>query len=595
MDEEWPVWTAPPATAPEVDGYGGIACYVTPLLIQQRIGHAFPRGVRTRFQGSDATRADVDRRIVGALWEALAARAIPYTAPPWHPLAGQRIRDPEWLWRTTGSGTCVDLTVLLAGACLNEELATFLVLLRGPSAAHAAVAVHLGHGPRSERMPAGVAATDEPGVGRVVDSAAFVAAADLLLLDPTTATDGTADASIGHSGTTLRALVAGGTFPDVHVVSVGVRHVLGDEPLPQPARRGALRTAPARPELQATLHFAAHARARAELRGQTGGRIVLHGCEGTGKSTVARQFAAQFDQGFGWVLSGATLGGYRASLARAELAERGDELTVPDAGIEAELARSALDRLARTEGGWVVVLDNANGGPGRLRGLPAPRDGQLLLVTTTDDPADWPGFLPVSLDRAEGDSDDVLPDLQEVAVGNPLLGSAFSALKAAAPDVVAALPTDPVADIDAGARCYWAGVQEAAPEAVALAARLALLPSEAITGEVAETLGQGLDDLVRAGLVTPLTDGTLAMHRVFGRAVRSTDADPAGAAADVLGSESARIVLARFGDTQVTRVLAGALQSTGDGIALARLAALQELHDGIAVSLSTYKRAEAAL
>ncbi|WP_409328894.1 ATP-binding protein [Trujillonella humicola] len=595
MDEEWPVWTAPPASAPEVDGYGGIACYVTPLLVQQRIGHAFPRGVRSRFEGAGVDRAGVDRRIAGALWKALAARAIPYTAPPWHPLAGQRIRDPEWLWRTTGSGTCIDLAVLFAGACLNEELATFLVLLRGPATAHAAVAVHLGGNPRSGRLPAGVAATDEPGVGRVVDPAAFAAAPDVLLLDPTTATEGTADASIGHSATTLGELLAGGAFPDVHLVSVGTRHVLGDEPLPQPSRRGALRTPLARPELQATLHFAAHARAWAELRGHTGGCVVLHGREGTGKSTVARQFAAQFDQGFGWVLSGATLGGYRASLARAELAERGDELTVPDAAIEAELARSALDRLARTDGGWVVVVDNANGGPGRLRGLPEPRDGQLLLVTTTDDPAQWPGYLPVGLDRAEGDTDDVPPDLRDVAVGNPLLGAAFAALKAAAPKVVAALPADPVADVDAGARRYWAGVQEAVPGAVALAARLALLPPEAITGEAAAELGPGLDDLVHAGLVTPLTDGTLAMHRVFGRAVRATDGDAAGAAVDVLGCEPARVALARFGDTQVTGVLAQALQAAVDGIALARLGALQELHDGVAVSLATYQRAEAEL
>ena len=124
------------------------------------------------------------------------------------------------------------------------------------------------------------------------------------------------------------------------------------------------------------------------------------------------------------------------------------------------------------------------------------------------------------------------------------------------------------------------GVQEAAPDAVALATRLALLPPEAITEDVAATLGRGLDALVRTGLVTPLTDGTLAMHRVLGRAVRSTDADVAGAATDVLGSEPARDVLARFGDIQTTGLLAGALGSTADGITLARLGALQELHDG---------------
>lgn len=588
MQHEWPVWTAPPPTAPETDGYGGIACYVAPSLIEHHIGHAFPRGLTTRFVG---TPVEVHRQVASALWASLVERAIPYTAPPWHPRAGQRIRDPEWLWRSTGSGTCIDLAVLMAGACLRQEMATYLLLLRGPSAAHAAVVLRLGAGPIPRSFPAGVMPTSEPGVGKLADISAFLGAHDVLLMDPTTATEGSSDTSLAGSSQQLAKLLSDPAFTDVHLVSVGDRHVLGDEPLPQPTRRGALRTTLGRPALVAPMRFAAHTRARARLDRITEGSVVLHGGEGTGKSTLARQIAAQFDHGFGWVLSAATPATLRTSLARAELAERGEELTRPDAEIERELARSALDRLTHTVGGWVVVIDNANGGAKQLGTLPIPRAGQLLLVTTTDSAQEWPGYEPVGLDPVAGDTDDVPDEIAPLTAGNPLLSSAWAALHAVAPEAVSSMPSTPVADIDDGADRYWSAVQSAHPDAAPLARQLALLPPDAITRSVAEVLGSGLNNLLEVGVVTPLTDGTLSMHRVLGRAIRSTDDDPMASATRVLDWAAARSLLARRGDSQITQQLSVALVSSTDGVALARLGALQELHDGVKASLATYDRA----
>ena len=602
-NDQWPVWTAPPADTPHLDGYGGIACYVAPLLIEQRISHAFPRGLRGRLARAESMLPTVDRLVAHSLWKALANKAIPYTAPPWHPMAGQRIRDPEWLWQNEGSGTCIDLAALLAGACLKEELDTFLIMLRGPEIAHAAVAVRLGTSPLSAQMPPGVErCAEEPGVGVLVDRNAFVASDEMLLLDPTTATEESTDTSPQHSTRILAELLADPRFTSIHLVSVGVRQRFGDREFPAPLRRGALRTQLSAPDLRTTLDFPAHTRARAQLARKSGGAVVLHGAEGTGKSTLARLFAAGADEGFGWFLSGATLGSYRTSLARAEIAERGEELITSDNDLSSELARSAQDRLAREGGGWVVVIDNANDGPQELRDLPVPRNdsGQLLIVTTTSDPSHWPGFEPISLDPTPDELEKGPSEFGTITAGNPLLVAAFTALHSVSPSSVPESLERPVGDVNEGARLYWKGVQDAAPSVIKpcvldLAERLALLPPDTITAPLAHELGDGVADLLQIGLLTRLTDGTLSMHRMLGRTVQSTDTDPQHAATDVLASDSAVAALTRHGNTHATSLLAAALKDSSDGVALARLGALQELHDGLTTSLETYMRAESAL
>ncbi|MGY1829066.1 AAA family ATPase [Geodermatophilus sp. SYSU D01180] len=601
-DGQWPVWTAPPAPQAHRDGYGGIARHVVPQVLEQRIRHAFPLGVRELCRQQVPAGPALDHLVVQRLWDSLVARRLAYTAPPWHPAHGQRIRDPEWLWRSGGSGTCLDLALLLAAACLNEDLDTFLVMLRGRNEAHAAVAVRLGSTPGVGDLPLGVATTDAHGVGVVVDPGEFVGEPDILLLDPTTGTAASPDTSLKHTFDVLAGLIGCGRYERVHLVDVTVRQRLGDRPLPAPSRRGTLRSRLAAPQLSRTRSFPSRDRAWASLAQRRGGIVVIHGPEGTGKSTLARQFALEADHGFGWFLSGGTRGAYRASLARAELTERAQELAALDADIEAELARSALDRLADEAGDWVVVLDNANDGPGPLGALPVPGPGQLLIVTTTGAPDAWPGAAPVELpelDEADLVRTDVDQRLRRVTAGSPLLLSAFTALDAAVPDALGELPPEPITDVDAGARLYWSRLRSALPREAPLAQRLALLPPDAIERTVADGLAPGtVSRLERLGLVTALSDDSYSLHRVLGRAIRAattSEGTAAGAAGDVLADEGAFLSLVRFADPQVTQVLAEALEGCEDGLALARLGSLQELHDGVKASLATYHRAETLL
>ncbi|MGE3449651.1 MAG: AAA family ATPase [Microbacteriaceae bacterium] len=570
-------------------------------MLEQRLPHAFPVGLRIRIGRAGVAGATLDEQVAMRLWAALAERRITYTAPAWHPAEGQRVRDPEWLWRGRGSGTCLDLALLLAAACLNEGLDTSLVLLRGRVAAHAAVAVRLGSAPGAGDLPPGVAETSSEGVGVVVDPASLLDDPELLLLDPTTATADSPDRSARYSAGELAEHISGGMFPHVHLVDVTVCQQQGDHPLDRPRRVGALRGHIARPLLREVRSFPSREQARARMREHRTRAVVLHGPEGSGKSTLARQFAIEADDGFGWFLSGAGRGSYLASLARAELAERGTQLTELDPLIEKELADAALDRL-EAGGDWVVVLDNVDLDPKKLGRLPEPRDGQLLVVTTTGDPALWPGSDAVALaplDVADLADEHVIGTLGRVAAGSPLLLSAYAALQDSHPEVAADLAEATVTDIDEGAALYWSTLRARLPTCAPLAERLALLPPDMITNSVAEELAPGkLDELSCAGLVTALTDATVSLHRVFGRAIRADAAargTAAEAAAAVLDSSAAFAALTRWGDPEITGRIAHALSDHVDGLALARLGALQEVHDGLAASLATYARAEELL
>lgn len=239
-DRQWPVWLAPaePDRA-DIEGYGGIARYVVPRVLEENFADVFPPGQRGQHGSGEARTAQADREIVERLWERLAVQSVSYSPPPWHPGRGQRIRPPAWLLRPHGSGTCIDFAVLFAAACLNEELDTSLVMLRGPDTGHVGVAVRLGVAPgQAIAPPFGAVRTATAGVSRIVDAAELCSDESLLLIDVTAAAGGHHDKSLAAAVGKLHTLLNGGDFPYLHLVDIGVRQRAGDEPLEYQPGRG---------------------------------------------------------------------------------------------------------------------------------------------------------------------------------------------------------------------------------------------------------------------------------------------------------------------------------------------------------------------
>lgn len=95
----------------------------------------------------DLLQAEGPQGVAGALYRAIARQALQYDLSPFDPRAGvvQKIRTPATILRE-GRATCLDLAVLVAAACLENDLLSIIVALEG----HALVGVSLG---RTRRAP----------------------------------------------------------------------------------------------------------------------------------------------------------------------------------------------------------------------------------------------------------------------------------------------------------------------------------------------------------------------------------------------------------------------------------------------------------
>jgi hypothetical protein len=615
-DGQWPLWTvASELGMSESDGYGGIACYVpTAQVLENRLGFRPGR----RIQLADLPPEERDRRTVELLLQDLAERNIAYADPPRDPAEGQRIRDAEWLLRRwdPGSGTCIDLSLLFAGLCLNERLDTFLLMLRGTEKSHVAVAVRLGSNAASDAAgakrrvdgprPYGVAASRCDGVLSVVAREAFIDDSDILLIDPTVATtvatSGVTDRSLAAATKKARTELCDGRYQVPHLVDVAVRQLgYGDLPLEPPTRRGALRGRIALPAGFRDLE--GHTEARASLRGANG-KIVIRGPQGVGKSTLARLAAARADNGHGWFLPASSAEAFQTALAAAELGERGQPVRQFDAVEREGLAREALERLRRSDDSWVIVLDNANNGaqpfeavPAAIDRLPSPKRGQLIIATSTAEPGSWQGWQDVMLPAVTEEDLTELGDqaVAGLAAGRPLLMDAFTRLLTANPDArdqlleghpVPGTGTPPRTS-DAAARrsaaLYWATARGSlTTAAVASAERLAWLPPDLLKPGAA-----GEDDPTRAELrafgllAESATPGAAAVHRLFGEAIRAAVAAEGRAeqtVRELLALPAARETLLQYGDAEVVREITAAVAETSSGLTLWALGMIQEVH-----------------
>jgi hypothetical protein len=625
-DGQWPLWSAPGEIGEtDAGGYGGVACYVTPRLAEAYL----PRGHRDLLSRKAAPGPALDRQLVEALWHDLVRQNLVYAEPPWNPSDGQIIRDPDWLLRRDdrGAGTCVDLSLLFAAQCLNEKLDTLLLMLRGPRAGHVAVAIRLGSSAADNRdearrrgarptLPVGVDPTGTGGVTWIYDAGEFISDETILLIDATAASRDGADRTLGAATALALDALANDEYTAAHLVDVAVRqHGYDDKPLRAPERRVSLRGRIA-PLSRVRAPFEAHEHATATVRARTG-KIVVTGPQGTGKSTLAREAAAAAIGGFGWFLPASSRNAFDVALAEHELVERGEPVRELDAADREALARDALERLRRTADSWVIVLDNANVGAAEFDAaryaidrLPAPRDGQLIIATSTAGPDAWPGWAPALLPPVPDDQLAKLGDEEaaRLSAGRPLLWAAFRRLLEFAAAVRAELAAghnpelSSEADDESARRAaarYWdTARRHLGTASVTVARRLAWLPPDRLEPGVAGDDPAVVAELTAAGLLTDSAAlGACAMHRLLSEAIRAAAAAEGRAqetVRDLLARPETRTSLLRHADIDVTAELASALAGTRSGISLWALGTLQEVYGGTS-SAKTFAQARALL
>jgi energy-coupling factor transporter ATP-binding protein EcfA2 len=621
-DGQWPLWQA----ASEEDGYGHIAAYVTPTPVDRYL----PPGYREGLRYKDLEPRDRDRQTVTSLWDTLVAAKLRYAEPPWDPADGQRIRDPEWLLRPRdrGAGTCIDLSLLFAAQCLSEHLDTYLVMLRGRDYGHVMVAVWLGETAplnkedaerKSLKMaPLGTDGNGIAGVLKIDDRERLISQESLMLIDVVGATVEKPDRSLENAQKTAHAFLRNPACQHAHLVDIAVRQqAYDDRSLPAPRIRGALRARIAPPE-RGTSVFPAHLMAAERLEARTGEKVVVIGPQGVGKSTLARTVASVHDSGYGWFLNASSRVAFDTALAEHELIENGEQVRELEAVEREGKARDALTRLRTTEDHWVIVIDNANAGAEKfdmaryaLDRLPAPRDGQLIIATSTASQDKWHGWIPVLLPTVPRGELVLAGDrlAAGLSAGRPLLWAAFGKLLGFADNAREQLSTGNDAAMPHGAEeqadgndetarraaaLYWSVAREhLSPDAVSCAERMAWLPPDRIeSGRVGDDKSVR-DALREVGLLgSSASPGALAMHRLFGEAIRAA-ADSGQAEAtvlDLLARTEARTSLLRYADAEVVTQLARAVADTDSGLALWALATIQEVYSG-KDSTSTFARA----
>jgi len=142
---DWPVW--------DIDDPAQLARYVLPDLV-------------ARYARIPGVSGDSRRSRLAAVWQRLRDKQMGYVFEPAAPLdagnkgrvPGQHLRPPGEVLETPGSGTCIDLALVLAAACVKAGLQTAVILLDPlgrSSARHAVVAVLLG-----EEWPSAAPETD---------------------------------------------------------------------------------------------------------------------------------------------------------------------------------------------------------------------------------------------------------------------------------------------------------------------------------------------------------------------------------------------------------------------------------------------------
>jgi hypothetical protein len=599
------------------DGAAELARYVAWRGLRESLTLTWEEGVRDEQRAKD-------------LYQLLASHSIHAAPEPRVARFGaQEVRHPALLLAGR-AGSCLDIAAMYAAMCLNVQVGAVLAVIEG----HVFVVVEPER-LSMERHP------DEPlplGLETAVDERKGVLQGNPAVLnraidDGTLIAIDVIGATAGASWT--EALAAGLAYvqrPDLVLVDVPYLHDDGFAPFAPPADRPSIPLYV--PADDKPFHvFPSHREILEQLRGATG-TVVLWGARGQGKSRLARHLAEHEPHGAAWFLDASEPQALIKSYADADRAAR-DATTLSRARLDREgYADNARALLGEVTDPWVVVLDNADGDPGKLRHLmPRPNERQLVLVTSTRE--EWeaygdvtfirlPRIDPTEFDAATGVDTQPLHDQSD---GLLLLLTAFAALMRATGSDAATVASHarpapsaaPPSDVDGGApgaATLWAALRAAkafGDRELALSAYSAYLPREHQRLDTLEALvpdaAAAVGVLVDHGLLT--LDGAGAstsarIHGLFAAAIRADLETNAPELGDLvvsrLASEPAPYeLLDVYGDLETVTQIESRLMALASraaepsltlGTALHGIARLLELHAQTRRSTQAYERAQ---
>ena len=567
---------------------------------------------------ADKLRSQGERVLVERLYEHLSNWNRPYNTEPWQPMAlveGQRIRDPEWINRD--SGTCLDFAVAFATTCVRHLLRPLIALFPpSPTAeiGHAGVVIW---GSTSTAALKGEVA---PGVWRCTgDTLALpLAQGAAISIDPSLAASDF-QCSFAESSAEMDSWLES---DEIWLVDVGYLIDTGMiEPLgrPAPSTRPAIgRRLPAMPKYQKMVRDQELIPKVDAIMGEVG-TAVLAGEQGIGKSRFAHWLIERRANSCGWFLSASTLESLIESLADAEFAESGgsaESLTFNDRQAEAAVA---LRRLHTSESSWTIVLDNAGGpSPELLRWFPRPNPlyrQEVLVTTTADHMSAWKQKFPESvlflspIDDAQVEA--LLPTASEdhlaLIAGRYVMINALKAFE----NSVGHLPpiSEGTSKIDKpmdGPNWFWAAVKDQVDSNQSVldaVSEIALLCPITVDAVASRELGLAEPSALLAdlGLVVKSANSDITMHRLFSAAVKEERGDEAmtRAARHLLQEPDAVAFLQRRLESEVLDYLKLKTSSdpstVDDAVALHSLARILELRGKTSESAAAYKRAQPQL
>lgn len=532
----WPAWS-------ERDGYAPLAEYV-----------AQPDALDDlKLPGVEQPESDdAERREARAeeLYELLRRQKVKYAREKrFVAETTQQVRSPRELVDVK-LGTCLDFATTYATMCMASWVNVLLAVVPG----HAFVALTPKRDEkrlsRLFRLPDFKEGPDE-GVLVGELSALYEAAANGLVV-PVEATLARAR-GMDFAAATKFKLTKEGRRNDselVHLVDVPMLRETGEVlPLPRPTGAAIRRYLP-----NNGVDFRAYKSDRSLIAslGSSTGSAVIYGRPGQGKSMIARRLVEEQEQGAAWFLDASEPQALIKSLASAWFNESNEVEEDLDLLDREGRAYEALGRLREAEGGWLVVLDNADGDPGKLRKWLPPadldRERWVVVTTTNKDWEDVAGFAWKPLpDLKPADLRVLGPKLKGLVRGRRLMLEAFRALIEATgisgAEIAALAPVSSSSDDEEekereeelrGPIAFWEALRQSegfGDPWLRVCAYAAYLPPDnqpiSLLAKLAEKGAKGaFEPLEARGLIVrdPESD-TIRMHRLFGAAIRRYLAD----------------------------------------------------------------------